>query len=162
MTAALRLSNRSSSSCTKWRTSTGIVACIHGSTKGLPSSYPSFTAENVTGIALIDLLTTEFLSDFNCDGVNNLKSLEALTGSQSVDCAYDLGLLFFLDLHHVLGAEDFQRGFQGLYLANEDVLEHDGASVRGVRHVREAFKFSTIATEVVIPRWLEVQGTSQD
>ena len=121
-----------------------------GAAEFLSAAY----AEHSTGLDMTDISLTEWMGDYDCADGTTLKSLEELTGPQAEDCAYALGLLFFLDLHQAVGAEEFQRGFRGLYLAGRDVLDPDSPHARNSTHVRKVFEFSVAATENVIPKWL--------
>ena len=112
-------------------------------------------AEHSPGLDMTDNSPTEWVGDYDCADRATLKSLEGMTGPQAEDCAYALGLLFFLDLHQAVGAEEFQRGFRGLYLSGRDVFDPDSLEARNNTHVRSAFEFSAAATETVIPNWLE-------
>ena len=112
-------------------------------------------AEDATGFDIGELLTMRFLGDYDCTDVTNLRLLEELTGPQAEDCTYDLGMLFFMDLHQALGTKDFQQGFRGLYLAGKDELDPDSPEARNIAHVREAFEFSPSATDTVIRKWYE-------
>ena len=112
-------------------------------------------AEGAMELAIDEILTTVFLDDYDCANATNMKSLEEMPSREATKCAYNLGLLFFMDLHNNLGTEEFQRGFRELYLKGKDVSNPNSPESRGVNHVREAFQFSSIATEEIIPKWLE-------
>ena len=122
-----------------------------GAAEFLTAAY----AEHSIGFDMTDISPTDVMDDYDCADGTTLKSLEGMTGPQAEDCAYALGLLFFLDLHQAVGAEEFQRGFRGLYLAGRDVLDPDSPNARNSTHVRKVFEFSVAATENVIPKWLE-------
>ena len=122
-----------------------------GAAEFLAAAY----AEHSIGFDMTDISPTGVMSDYDCADGTTLKSLEGMPGPQAEDCAYALGLLFFMDLHQAVGAEEFQRGFRGLYLAGRDVLDPDSPEARNSTHVRSAFEFSAAATEIVIPDWLD-------
>ena len=91
---------------------------------------------------------------FPCPYAADLSALERLSDDASTeDCAYNLGTRFFLDLHRALGEDEFRRGFRMLYLLGRDALDPDDPGVRRIDHVRDAFDFSTVARDEVIPRW---------
>ena len=122
-----------------------------GAAEFLAAAY----AEHSIGFDMTDISSTGVMSDYDCADGTTLKSLEGMPGPQAEDCAYALGLLFFMDLHQAVGAEEFQRGFRGLYLSGRDVLDPDSPEARNMGHVREAFQFSAAATEIVIPDWFD-------
>ena len=111
-------------------------------------------AADALGLDQGELLSGEFIRDYDCTAVN-LKSLEEQTSSETDDCAYDLGLLFFLDLHQELGAEEFRRGFSELYLFGKDVLDPERPEARNVSHVRKAFEIRSDRAANVLRRWYE-------
>lgn len=122
-----------------------------GAAEFLAAAY----AEHSIGFDMTDISPTGVMSDYDCADGTTLKSLEGMPGPQAEDCAYALGLLFFMDLHQAVGAEEFQRGFRGLYLSGRDVFDPDSPEARNNTHVRSAFEFSAAATEIVIPDWFD-------
>lgn len=101
-----------------------------------------------------ELLDGGFHYEDYCDGIDTLSDLEGLIGDgQAHTCAYELGLLFFLELRETVGATEFQRGFQDLYLSGNSFFEVDDAHLRNISHVLRAFEFNSEATRVVIPKW---------
>ena len=120
-----------------------------GAAEFLAAAY----AEHSIGFDMTDISPTGVMSDYDCADGTTLKSLEGMPGPQAEDCAYALGLLFFMDLHQAVGAEEFQRGFRDLYLAGEDWWEYKSWQARNMGDVRDAFESSTAGTEAIIADW---------
>lgn len=112
-------------------------------------------AEDALGQDIGELLASGFLGDYDCTHIGTLKALEELAGPKADECAYDLGLLFFLDMRQVLGTEEFQRGFRRLYLSGMNTLDPDSPDARSITHVREAFSSSSDEVGEVIKEWYE-------
>lgn len=112
--------------------------------------------EKKTGRDAGDILEMGFRGDESCGTVDTLSELEKLSEDpEFTGCAYEMGLLFFFDLWEAVGMTDFQQGFRDLYLLGRDIFTSDYTDPRNIRHVRQAFGFSSEATQVVIPKWYE-------
>ena len=110
-------------------------------------------AEHSMGFDMTDISSADFMDEYDCADGTTLKSIEELPGPQAEDCAYALGLLFFLDLHQALGAEDFQQGFRELYLAGEGVWDSESWQARNMGDIRDSFESSTAGTDTIISDW---------
>ena len=110
--------------------------------------------EGTLGLDIGEFLPSGFIHDYDCTDVS-LKALEKQTSSEADDCAYDLGLLLFLDLHQELGAEDFRQGFRKLYLSGKDVLDPESPEARNISHVRKTFDIRSDRAANVLRRWYE-------
>ena len=107
-------------------------------------------AEDSVGVGINDLLSSGVSAGYECT-VDSLDVLEAMDASEVGDCAYKLGLLFFLDLYDAVGAADFQFGYRSLYLLGRDVWDPESPDGRSIDDVMEAF--GVAATEEVISGW---------
>ena len=101
--------------------------------------------ESTTGITVQE---DRYNGPFPCTQADNLSSLERLTDVPAGDCAQNLGTRLFLDLYRALGPDDFRTGLRALYLSGMDA---PGTS--SIDHVVGAFRFSSEAVDVIIPRW---------
>ena len=93
-----------------------------------------------------------------CDITSNISSLEQADTTEFNDvsgCHFALGERLFLDLRRTLGEEEFQKGFRALYLSVDDFADIEAIPPRGIDHLRDAFRFSTTATDTVIPKWYD-------
>ena len=111
-------------------------------------------AADTMGLDNGELLSGDFIHDYDCTAIS-LKALEKQTDLETDGCAYDLGLLFFLDLHQELGAEDFRKGFSELYLSGKDVLDPESPEARNVSHVRRAFEIHSDRVADILRTWYE-------
>ena len=110
--------------------------------------------EGTIGLDIGEFLPSGFIHEYDCTDVS-LKALEKQTSSEADDCAYDLGLLFFLDLHQELGVEEFRQGFKKLYLSGKDVLDPESPEARNISHVREAFDLRSDRAARLLEKWYE-------
>ena len=101
--------------------------------------------ESTTGITVREDRNT---GSFPCTQADNLSSLERLTDVPAGNCAQNLGTRLFLDLYRALGPDDFRAGLRALYLSGMDAPD-----ARIIDHVGGAFRFSSEAVDVIIPRW---------
>ena len=101
--------------------------------------------ESTTGTTVQE---DRYTGSFPCIQADNLSPLERLTDVPAGNCAQNLGTRLFLDLYRALGPDDFRAGVRALYLSGRDVPD-----TRNIDHVRDAFRFSSEAVDVIIPRW---------
>ena len=101
--------------------------------------------ESTTGTTVQE---DRYTGSFPCIQADNLSSLERLTDVPAGNCAQNLGTRLFLDLYRALGPDEFRAGVRALYLSGSDVPD-----ARIIDHVRDAFRFSSEAVDVIIPRW---------
>ena len=92
----------------------------------------------------------------SCAMADNIASLDPAVPTEVDDlhnCHSALGERLFLHLRRALGEDEFQKGFNALYLSVDDLADIEVTSPRSIEHLRDAFKFSSDAIDNVIPRW---------
>ena len=93
-----------------------------------------------------------------CATTSNIASLEPAISTEVNDlhnCHSALGERLFLDLRQTLDEDEFRQGFRTLYLSVDDLTDIEAIPPRSVEHLRDAFSFSPVALDTVIPRWYD-------
>ena len=93
-----------------------------------------------------------------CAIASNISALEPANPTEVNDlhvCHSALGERLFLDLRRALGEDEFQKGFRALYLSVDDFADIEAIPPRGIDHLRDAFRFSPVATDTIIPKWFD-------
>ena len=109
--------------------------------------------EDTKALYIAELLAKVYVGQSFCGNIEDLRSLDQLTDTQLEECGMAAGFLFFLDLYHALGPDDFRGGLSELYLLGKDAKRPNDPRARGINEVRAALSSNPKARDEIIPKW---------